>query len=108
VSRAIEHVAREHGFGNGIVRQYAGHGLGSEMHEDPQVLNYYDPKGAFNDRVLSRGMTLAIEPMLNAGTWKTEELSDGWTVVTRDRKRSAHFEHSLGITEDGVMVLTEL
>ncbi len=108
VSRAIESVAQEHGFGDGIVKEYAGHGLGSEMHEDPQVLNYYDPKGAFNDRVLTAGMTLAIEPMLNAGTWKTKEDSDGWTVKTRDGKRSAHFEHSLGITDDGVLVLTEL
>jgi methionyl aminopeptidase len=105
VSRAIERTARRYGFG--IVREYAGHGLGTDMHEDPQILNYVDPDGRFNDLVLEKGMTLAVEPMLNAGTWKTEVLGDGWTVVTRDRKRSAHFEHSLGVTEDGVVVLTE-
>jgi methionyl aminopeptidase len=106
VSRAVERTAREYGFG--VVREYAGHGLGSQMHEDPQILNYHDPDGRFNDLVLRAGMTLAIEPMLNAGTWRTEVLEDGWTVVTRDRKRSAHFEHSIGITENGVQVLTEL
>jgi methionyl aminopeptidase len=105
VSRAVEKVARSYGFG--IVREYAGHGLGTDMHEDPQVLNYVDPDGRFNDLVLESGMTLAVEPMLNVGTWKTEVLGDGWTVVTRDRKRSAHFEHSLGVTDDGVVVLTE-
>ena len=105
VSRAIEDVARRYGFS--VVQEYAGHGLGSEMHEDPQVLNYEDPDGRFNDLVLESGMTLAIEPMLNVGTWRTEVLGDGWTVVTRDRKRSAHFEHSMGVTDDGVLVLTE-
>jgi methionyl aminopeptidase len=106
VSRAIEAHAVAEGFA--VVREYAGHGLGSQMHEDPQILNYHDPNGRFNDVVLEPGMTLAVEPMLNVGGWETEVLADGWTVVTKDRSRSAHFEHSLAVTDAGVEVLTVL
>ena len=105
LSRAVEAIAREYGFE--VVREYAGHGLGSSMHEDPQILNYEDSGGRFNNLVLEPGMTMAVEPMLNVGTWRTKTLGDGWTVVTKDGTRSAHFEHSLAITEDGVTVLTE-
>jgi methionyl aminopeptidase len=104
VSRAVEAVAREFGFE--VVQEYAGHGLGSSMHEEPQVLNYEDSSGRFNGLVLEPGMTMAIEPMLNVGTWRTRVLADGWTVVTADGERSAHFEHSLAVTEDGALVLT--
>ena len=71
------------------------------------MLNYDDPGGRFNHLVLEPGMTMAVEPMLNVGTWRTKTLSDGWTVVTKDGSRSAHFEHSLAISTDGVTVLTE-
>lgn len=89
--------------GYGIVRQYVGHGVGQKLHEEPQVPNFGKPqRGA----LLRSGMTLAIEPMLNAGTEKTAVLSDNWTVVTEDRKLSAHFEHTIVVTEDEPLVLT--
>ena len=84
----------ERGFA--VVREYTGHGVGHRMHEDPQVLNYVPP-GAGRGPRLQAGMTLAIEPMVNAGTWRTRALADGWTVVTADGKRScalrAHHRH---------------
>lgn len=90
-----------------VVREYTGHGVGRKMHEDPQVLNYL-PRGASRGPRLQVGMTLALEPMVNVGTWRTRTLADGWTVVTADGKRSAHFEHSIAITEDGPQILTAL
>jgi methionyl aminopeptidase len=77
------------------------------MHEEPQVLNYVPPKGGRGPR-LEPGMTLALEPMVNMGTWRTRVLSDGWTVVTADGKWCAHFEHSIAITEDEPLLLTVL
>jgi methionyl aminopeptidase len=88
----------------GIVEEYVGHGIGRSLHEPPQVPNYYSPK--MQDQVLTKGYVIAIEPMINMGTRKTQELSDGWTVVTRDRKPSAHFEHTIAVTETGFEVLT--
>jgi methionyl aminopeptidase len=77
------------------------------MHEDPQVLNFV-PAGAGKGPRLRPGMTLALEPMVNAGTWRTRTLADGWTVVTADGRRSAHFEHSIAITDGEATVLTVL
>lgn len=105
ISRAIQrHVERE---GFQVVREYTGHGIGREMHEPPQVLNYHTarmPEGP----VLEPGMTLALEPMVNAGTHRTRVLADGWTVVTADGRLSAHFEHTIAITEGEAEVLTRL
>ncbi|MBJ7260476.1 MAG: type I methionyl aminopeptidase [Acidimicrobiia bacterium] len=86
-----------------VVREYVGHGIGTAMHEDPQVPNYGVPGKGMRIRP---GHVLAIEPMINAGTQETQVLSDGWTVVTQDGQRSAHFEHSIACTENGPEVLT--
>jgi methionyl aminopeptidase len=91
--------------GYGIVRQYVGHGVGRKLHEEPQVPNFGPPGRGV---VLREGMTLAIEPMYNVGTEKTEVLADKWTVVTEDRKLSAHFEHTVAITDGEPLVLTRM
>lgn len=105
ISEAVQSYAE--GFGYGVVRDYTGHGIGRELHQDPQVPNYVPTK---EDRgpMLRVGMTIAIEPMINAGTWRTKTLKDGWTVVTADKKPSAHFEHTIAITEDGPIILSEV
>jgi methionyl aminopeptidase len=103
ISRAIESYVTERGFS--VVREYTGHGVGRRMHEEPQVLNFV-PVGAGRGARMKAGMTLALEPMVNVGTWRTQVLSDGWTVVTADGKRSAHFEHSIAITDGEPEVLT--
>jgi len=105
ISAAVEAYVTARKFA--VVREYTGHGVGRKMHEDPQLLNYV-PRGAGRGLRLQAGMTLALEPMVNVGTWRTRTLADGWTVVTSDGKRSAHFEHSIAITEDGPLVLTLL
>jgi methionyl aminopeptidase len=105
VSRAIESYVAERGFS--VVREYTGHGVGRKMHEEPQVLNFV-PEGADKGVRLKTGMTLALEPMVNVGTWRTRVLADGWTVVTADGMRSAHFEHSIAIADDEPVVLTLL
>jgi methionyl aminopeptidase len=105
VSRAIQEYASLRGFT--VVREYTGHGIGRQMHEAPQVLNYI-PSGAGRGPRLQAGMTLALEPMVNAGTWQTRVLADGWTVVTTDGRWSAHFEHTIVITTNGPEVLTVL
>ena len=91
-----------------VVRKYVGHGIGLEMHEDPQVPNYRILPDEQMEVVLKPGLVLAIEPMVNEGTHEVETLSNGWTVVTRDRKLSAHFEHTVAVTEDGYEILTKL
>ena len=91
------------GLGYGVVRQYVGHGIGRALHEDPSVPNYGTPGRGAQLRV---GMTVAIEPMLNLGTWDTRVLDDGWTVVTSDGSHSAHFEDTIAVTENGPEVLT--
>lgn len=101
VSHAVEIVARSRGYG--IVRDYCGHGVGRDLHEPPQVPNFGRPGIG---PVIAEGWTLAIEPMLNLGTHRVEVLSDGWTVVTMDKKPSAHFEHSIAVTADGPIILT--
>jgi methionyl aminopeptidase len=101
ISRAIQNYVERQGFN--IVREFVGHGVGRSVHEDPQVPNYVDGKVSPK---LRPGMTLAIEPMVNAGTSAVEILSDGWTVVTKDGKPSAHFEHTVLITESEAEILT--
>jgi methionyl aminopeptidase len=98
---AVEEVATAAGFS--VVREYVGHGVGRALHEDPQIPNYGPPG---RREVLSAGMTLAIEPMVNAGGPGTRVMPDGWTVRTADGKPSAHFEHTVAITPDGHDVLT--
>jgi len=104
ISQAIERYV--HSCGYEVVREYTGHGIGKAMHEDPQVPNYYDPK--MEDHPLRPGMTLALEPMVNVGTWKTRVLSNGWTVETADGQLSAHFEHTVAITDGEPEILTRL
>ena len=101
IGAAVEAVAN--GGGYSVVREYVGHGIGTAMHEDPEVPNYGTAGRGLR---LREGMVLAIEPMLNAGRRTTRLLDDGWTVVTADGSRSAHFEHSVAITEHGPVVLT--
>lgn len=102
VSHAIETEARRHG-DFGIVEEYGGHGIGSSMHMEPFLPNL---GRAGTGLRLRTGMVLAIEPMLTAGSAETEELDDGWTVVTADRARAAHWEHSVAVTDSGPWVLT--
>ncbi len=104
ISRAIQSYVESQGYS--VVREYTGHGIGRQMHEDPQIPNFYDPKtGRFR---LRPGMTFALEPMVNAGGWQTRVLADHWTVVTADGKRSAHFEHTVAVTQNGPEILTRL
>jgi len=106
VSRAIQRHAESHGCS--VVRAYTGHGIGRQLHEEPQVPNFVGPHGCGgNDPVLARGMTLAIEPMLNAGGHKVKVLQDGWTVVTEDGSLSAHFEETVAVADRGGDVLTK-
>ncbi|HEX5615416.1 MAG TPA: type I methionyl aminopeptidase, partial [Acidimicrobiia bacterium] len=101
VGAAIEAVVTDAGLS--VVREYTGHGIGTAMHEDPPVANV-GPAG--RGPRLREGMVLAIEPMVNAGRASTRTLADGWTVVTADGRRSAHFEHTIAVTEHGPAVLT--
>ena len=98
---AIERHAKKHGYA--IVRDYCGHGIGREMHEEPQVMAFGKPGTGLK---LREGMVFTIEPMVNQGTRKVSTEDDGWTVVTDDRKLSAQFEHTVAVTRDGVEVLT--
>ncbi len=102
ISHAVQVHAEAAGFS--VVTDFVGHGIGTAPHEDPQVPNY-GPAG--QGPILKRGMVLAIEPMINAGGHPVQVLEDEWTVVTRDRKLSAHFEHSIAITETGPDILSE-
>jgi len=101
ISRAVQKYVESHGFS--IVREFVGHGVGRTMHEEPQVPNFVDDK---KSPKLRPGMTLAIEPMVNAGKAAVELLSDGWTVVTKDGLPSAHFEHTVLITDGEPEILT--
>ncbi len=102
ISAAIEDVARAHGYG--IVRSFVGHGIGTEMHEEPQVTNY---RSGSRGRRLEAGLCLAIEPMFTLGTHEVRVKSDGWTVATADGSLAAHWENSIAITTDGPRILTE-
>ena len=101
ISEAIQKHVEEHRFS--IVRQFVGHGIGSSLHEAPEIPNFFH--GERTARLLP-GMVLAIEPMVNMGTHKVKVLKDGWTVITNDRKPSAHFEHSVAVTEKGPIILS--
>jgi len=101
ISAAVQSYVEANGFS--VVREYTGHGIGREMHEDPQIPNFGDRS---EGPVLRRGMTLAIEPMVNAGNWKTKVRDDQWTVVTSDGSLSAHFEHTIAVTNGRAEILT--
>ncbi len=101
IAKAIDGCVRAAGFS--VVRDLSGHGIGRSLHEDPQILNYFDGRGGA--RLKSR-MTLAIEPMINAGSWEVRTLDDGWTVVTADGSLSAHYEHTVALTDNGPEILT--
>jgi len=101
ISHAIQVYAESQGFS--VVREFVGHGLGRHLHEDPQIPNYGPPGRGI---ILKPGMTLAIEPMINLGNKEVRVLTDGWTTITRDKSLSAHFEHSILITETGYEILT--
>lgn len=102
ISHAIQQFVEANGFS--IVREFVGHGIGRRLHEDPEIPNFGPPD---QGPVLEEGMVFAIEPMVNLGSWQTRILEDGWTVVTRDGKPSAHFEHCVAITDKGPEILTE-
>jgi methionyl aminopeptidase len=102
ISHAIQTYVEEHDFS--VVREYVGHGVGQELHEDPQIPHYGPPNKGPR---LKPGMVLAIEPMVNAGTRYVKTLADDWTVVTVDGKMCAHFEHTVAITENGYEILTK-
>ena len=103
ISHAIQTFAESLGFS--VVREFVGHGIGKRLHEDPQIPNYGLPHRGI---LLKSGMTLAIEPMINFGNKEVKVLSDGWTTITRDKSLSAHFEHTVLITNDGYEILTTL
>jgi len=101
IGNAVQTHVESHGFS--VVRVLVGHGIGRELHEHPEVPNYGEPgKGP----TLKAGMCIAIEPMVNVGTYNVFTLDDGWTVVTADKKPSAHYEHTIAITEDGPLILS--
>ena len=102
VSKAIQVVIEKAGFT--VVRQLVGHGVGYSAHEDPQIPNYLSKQ--FPEVILKPGMVLAIEPMVNIGGWEVETLDDGWTIATQDGSLSAHFEHTVAVTDDGYEILT--
>jgi len=103
VGRAVQQVAEAAGFS--VVREYVGHAIGTAMHEEPQVPNYWPGTPG---PTLKTGMVFAVEPMVNAGSAATVQLDDGWSVVTADGRLSAHFEHTIAVTEDGPEVFTVL
>ena len=104
VSRAVQNYAESNGYS--VVRKFAGHGLGRDLHEEPQVPNYVDGMTRGNDPLMKEGLVIAIEPMLNVGHYDVKTLSDNWTVVTKDGELSAHFEHTIAITTNGPDILT--
>ena len=103
ISRAVQNYVEGNGFS--VVREFVGHGVGRSVHEEPQVPNYVDSKA--QDHRLLPSMTLAIEPMVNAGRPEARLLNDNWTAVTEDGSYSAHFEHCVAVTKDGPLILTE-
>ena len=103
ISFAIQSWAESQGFS--VVRDFVGHGIGKHLHEDPQIPNFGPPHQGPR---LEKGMVFALEPMVNEGTYEVKILSDGWTVVTADGKRSAHFEHTIAITDGGAEILSTL
>ena len=104
IAGKMQRFAESAGFS--VVRELVGHGIGRQMHEEPQVPNYVSSELLENDFILTEGMILAVEPMINVGSSGIRTLKDGWTVVTRDGKCSAHFEHTIVIMKGGCEVLT--
>lgn len=102
ISRAVENYVKKNGYY--VVRNYVGHGIGRNLHEPPEVPNFYTPSA---DIEMKPGLVIAIEPMVNIGTSGVRVLKNGWTVVTKNRKPSAHFEHTIAVTEDGCEILTK-
>jgi methionyl aminopeptidase len=102
IGRAIEAHAKAHHYG--VVKAFVGHGIGEQFHTDIQILHYYDPRG--NAVIMRPGMTFTIEPMITLGTWQHRMWADDWTAVTADGKRTAQFEHTILVTDDGFDVLT--
>jgi methionyl aminopeptidase len=101
ISYAIQNCVEQNGFS--VVRQFVGHGIGRSLHEEPEIPNFGRPD---KQTLLRAGMVLAIEPMVNQGSWECEILDDGWTALTKDRLLSAHFEHTVAITNNGPEILT--
>ena len=103
ISTAVQTYVEKHGYS--VVKQFVGHGIGTALHEGPEVPNY----GIDNKRTqrIMAGMVLAIEPMVNLGTYEVKVLKDGWTVITKDKSPSAHFEHSVAVTESGPLILSD-
>jgi methionyl aminopeptidase len=102
IGHAIQQHVEAHGFS--VVREFVGHGIGASLHEEPQIANYGEPG---HGPRLAAGMVLAIEPMVNLGRPGVKVLTDGWTAVTRDGSLSAHFEHTVAVTKEGPLVLTQ-
>ena len=105
ISKEIQTYVENEGFS--IVRDFVGHGIGRELHEEPQIPNFIPPSGKGRGVRLCSGMVMAIEPMVNEGSERTKILEDGWTAVTYDGKLSAHFEHTVALTDNGPEILTE-
>ncbi len=103
ISHATQTTVERYGFS--VIRQFVGHGIGRSLHEDPQIPNFGPPG---RGPVLKAGMTFAIEPMTSAGSWQVKILPDGWTAVTQDGSLAAHFEHTVALTEKGVLILSRL
>jgi methionyl aminopeptidase len=103
ISHAVQTVVEGQGFA--VIREFVGHGIGRSLHEDPQIPNFGPPG---RGPVLQAGMTMAIEPMTSSGSWRVRILTDGWTAVTQDGSLAAHFEHTVALTDKGVLVLSRL
>ncbi|MBI5195436.1 MAG: type I methionyl aminopeptidase [Nitrospirae bacterium] len=106
ISSAVQKHVEENRFS--VVRNFVGHGIGRELHEEPQIPNFVPNSREGMGAVIMEGMTLAIEPMVNAGAWEVSILDDGWTAVTKDGSLSAHFEHTVAVTKNGPNALTKL
>ena len=105
ISKTIQEYVEKNGYS--VIRNYTGHGIGRCMHEDPQVPNFLSKSLLEADEILMSGVTIAIEPMICMGKYDTEVLNNKWTVVTKDRKLSAHFEHTIVVAENGADILTQ-
>jgi methionyl aminopeptidase len=105
IARPMQKHAESAGFS--VVRDFVGHGIGTKMHEDPKVPNFVSRELLADDILLAEGMVLAVEPMINAGGYAVRTLGNGWTVVTRDGRYSAHFEHTIAVVKGGCEVLTQ-
>jgi len=105
IARMMQEYVESEGFA--MVREFVGHGIGTDMHEDPKVPNFVSPELKARDILLKEGMVLAVEPMVNMGSCAVELAADRWTVLTRDRRPSAHYEHSMAVRSEGADVLTD-